>query len=102
MKVKQEENMYFSAEFKLDDPRIFYQFRLRKNQSEPCFALVTKNSKALACLNSGDLVPMIFHYQDKTIPAVHKVTRIKYILDGTPIGFNDHFMIGLDIDRIGE
>lgn len=94
--------MYFSAEFKLDSPGIFYQFRLRTNESEPCFALVTKDSRALKSIKSGDLVPMIFHYQDKTIPAVHKPTRIKYILDGTPIGFKDHFMIALDIDRVGE
>lgn len=102
MEMEQKENMYFSAEFQLDNPGIFYQFKLRKNESEPFFALVTKDSRALESLKSGDLVPMIFHYQDKTIPAVHKPTRIKYILDGTPIGFKDHFMIGLDIDRIGE
>ncbi|WP_321493543.1 hypothetical protein [uncultured Desulfobacter sp.] len=94
--------MYFSAEFQLGNPGIYYQFKLRENESEPFFALVTKNSTALQTLRSGDLVPMIFHYQDKTIPAVHKTTRIKYILDGTPIGFKDHFMIGLDIDRVGE
>ena len=102
MEMTQEDNMYFSAEFQLDNPGIFYQFKLRKNESEPCFALVTKHSKALESLKSGDLVPMIFHYQDKTIPAVRKPTRIKYILDDTSSGFKDHFMIGLDIEKIGE
>jgi len=102
VKIKQEENMFFSAEFQLNNPGIFYQFKLRKNESEPFFALVTKHSRALDSLKSGDLVPMIFHYQDKTIPAVRKPTRIKYILDGTPIGFKDHVMIGLDIEKVGE
>jgi len=102
VKITQEENMFFSAEFQLNNPGIFYQFKLRKNESEPFFALVTKHSRALDSLKSGDLVPMIFHYQDKTIPAVRKPTRIKYILDGTPIGFKDHVMIGLDIEKVGE
>ena len=102
MTMKQESNVYFSAEFQLDNPGIFYQFKLRKNESEPFFALVTKDSKALESLKSGELVPMIFHYKDKTIPAVRRPTRIKYILDGTPIGFKDHFVIGLDIERVGE
>jgi len=102
VEMKQEDNMYFSAEFQLDNPGIFYQFKLRKNESEPFFALVTKHSRALESLRSGDLVPMIFHYKDKTIPAVRKPTRIKYILDATPSGFKDHFMIGLDIEKVGE
>ena len=102
MKIKQEEYMFSSAEFQLNNPGIFYQFKLRKNESEPFFALVTKHSRALDSLKSGDLVPMIFHYQDKTIPAVRKPTRIKYIHDGTPIGFKDHVMIGLDIEKVGE
>ena len=102
MKMKQDDNMFFSAEFQLDNPGIFYQFKLRKNDSEPFFALVTKHSRALESLKSGDLGPMIFHYQDKTIPAVRKPTRIKYILDGTPIGFKDHVMIGLDIEKVAE
>jgi len=81
---------------------LFFPIKLRKNESEPFFALVTKLSKALESLKSGDLVPMTFHYKDKTIPAVRNPTRIKYILDGTPSGFKDHFMIDLAIEKVGE
>jgi len=64
--MEQDDNMYFSAEFQLDNPGIFYQFKLRKNESEPFFALLTKQSKALDSLKSGDLVPMIFHYHSSS------------------------------------
>ncbi len=100
--MKQNGTTYFSAEFQLENPGIYYHFKLRKNEAEPLFVLITKNSKAVSSLKQGALVPMIFHYQDKTIPSDRRHTRIKYVLDGNPIGFANHFMIGLDIDRIGE
>ena len=94
---KKTANEYISAEFQPEKHGIFYQFKLRKNASEPMFAVVQKGSVALASLKKGDIIPMTYYFQDKTIPAEKKSTRIKYILDGKPQGYKDHFMIGLDI-----
>ena len=93
------EKAYTSAEFQLENPGIFYQFKLRRHRDEPLFALVSEGSKALASLSKGDLVPMTYHFQDRTIPAERKTTRIKYILDGSTMGFKDHFIIALDINK---
>ncbi len=88
---------YYSAEFKLDHPKIVYQFRLRKSSSEPMFAVVKEGSKALDNIKEGDIVNMRYHYQDHTIPAESKDTKIKYITKDSTIGFKDHYVIGLDI-----
>lgn len=91
---------YSSAEFQLGNPGIFYQFKLRGHVSEPMFGIVKKGSKALSCIKTGDIIPMTYHFQDKTIPMEKKATRIKYIIDGNPMGYKDHFMIALDVDFI--
>ncbi|WP_022665632.1 hypothetical protein [Desulfospira joergensenii] len=94
-------NRYASAAFRLETPGIFFQFKLRRTEAEPLFALVQKNSKALSRLKEGSLVPMTFYYPDKTIPPVKIETRIKYIRGtGTP-GFSEHVMVALDIDGGG-
>lgn len=64
------------------------------------FAVVKKGSKALACIKPGDIIPMTYHFQDKTIPVEKRATRIKYITDGSPMGYKDHFMIALDVDCV--
>ncbi len=92
------EKAYTSAEFQLENPGIFYQFKIRRHRDEPLFALVQSGSKALESLKKGDLIPMTYHFQDRTIPAERKNTLIKYILDGTTMGFKDHFIIALDIN----
>ena len=89
---------YFSAEFQLENPGIFYQFRLRSNHKEPLFAIVKQGSKALASIQKGDRIPMTFHFQDKTIPAQKKTTRIKSIADGAPHGFKNHVLVALEIN----
>jgi len=94
---KKTANEYISAAFQPKKHGIFYQFKLRKNASEPMFAIVQKGSVALASLKKGDVIPMIYYFQDKTIPAEKKSTRIKYITDGNTLGYKDHFMIGLDV-----
>lgn len=91
---------YTSAEFQLENPGIFYQFKLREHASEPMFAVVRKGSKALACIKKGDIIPMTYHFQDKTIPMEKRATRIKYITEDNPMGYKDHFMIALDVDFI--
>ena len=40
---------------------------------------------------------MRYHYQDNTIPAESKDTKIKYISKDSTTGFKDHYVIGLDI-----
>ena len=95
--IHSDETSYFSAEFKLGDPGIFYQFKLRKNMEEPLFALLKKGSRALESINAGDSIPMVYHFRDKTIPPEKKITRIKDIVDGNTVGFNDHFLVALDI-----
>lgn len=95
--LQTDENPYYSAEFQLEDPGIFYQMKLRKTDSEPMCALVQKGSRALASIKPGNAIPMIYHFQDKTIPAERKTTRIKYISDGNTIGFKNHFLVALDI-----
>ncbi|MCG8634073.1 MAG: hypothetical protein MI863_09615 [Desulfobacterales bacterium] len=99
MLTTETEKAYISAEFQLENPGIFYQFKLRRHRDEPLFAIVGKGSKALESLNKGDLIPMTYHFRDRTIPAERKPTRIKYILDGTAMGFKDHFIIALDINK---
>ena len=92
---------YFSAEFQLKNPGIFYRFRLRKNSLEPLFAVVGKGSHALDSIGRGDLISMNYYFQDNCIPAEPRVTRIKSIKDGAPMGFKDHFIIALEIQCQG-
>ena len=89
---------YFSAEFQLSNPGIFFQFKLRQTESEPMFALVQKGSRALSSIKSGDILPVTYHFPDKTIPAQKKETRIKYIADATPHGYKNHLMVALAIE----
>ncbi|MCK5349768.1 MAG: hypothetical protein KAJ25_10285 [Desulfobacula sp.] len=88
---------YYSAEFKLNEPKILYQFRVRKSISEPMFAVVKEGSKALENINEGDIINMRYYYMDKSIPSESKNTKIKYITKDSSIGFKDHYVIGLDI-----
>ena len=90
---------YVSAEFRLQNPGIFFKFKLRHHQDEPLCAVVAKNSMAMESLKTGDMISMIYHFQDRTIPAQHHPTRIKTILDGSGMGFQDHFIISLDIQQ---
>ncbi len=94
--VRIGDQQYFSAEFQLENPRIFFQFKLRTTTAEPMFVVVKQGSKALECLRQGDVLPMTYHYQDRDIPAERKMTKIKSIRDGGAIGFKDHFIITLD------
>ena len=87
---------YASAEFKLDNPGVFFLFKLRCTESEPLFALVNQGSRVLESIKAGDVIPVTFHFPDKTIPAEKKDTRIKYIEDGSHFGFKDHLMVALD------
>lgn len=97
--TQKETHAYTSAEFQLESPGIFFQFKLRATGSEPMFALVNKASKAMASLTPGDLIPMIYHFQDKTLPSERRVTRIKYVQDGDQLGHSDHFIVGLEINE---
>ncbi len=62
------------------------------------FAVVSKGSMALASMKTGDIIPMIYHFWDKTIPTEKITTKIKYITDGDTMGYKNHFMVALDID----
>jgi len=97
MRSEHSQFAYSSAEFQLNNPGIFFQFKLRQTESEPMFALVKTGSKALSALKTGEIIPVIYHFPDKTIPAEKKATRIKYIADGSALGFKDHCMVALDI-----
>ncbi|MCD4722242.1 MAG: hypothetical protein K8S13_20640 [Desulfobacula sp.] len=88
---------YYSAEFKLNHPKILYQFRIRKSISEPIFAVIKEGSEALDNIKEGDIISIRYHCLDKSIPAESKDTRIKYITKDSTIGFKDHYVIGLDI-----
>ncbi|MCP3873527.1 MAG: hypothetical protein GY699_10290 [Desulfobacteraceae bacterium] len=88
---------YYSAEFKLDHPKISYQFRIRKSNSEPMFAVVKEGSKALENIKEGDIINMRYHFNDNSIPAESKETKIKYIAKDSSVGFKGHLVIGLDI-----
>ena len=94
--------LYTSAAFTLESPGIPFQFKLRRSQTEPLFALVHKNSRALACLKTGTLLPMTFYYPDRTIPPEKRETRIKYIRDVNVPGFDDHVIVALDINDTGR
>ncbi len=94
--VRIADKQYFSAEFQLENPRIFFQFKLRTTTVEPMFVVVKQGSQALECLRQGDVLPMTYHYQDRDIPAEKKKKKIKSIRDGGSMGFKDHLVIVLD------
>ena len=94
-------NQYSSAEFRLESPGILFRFKLRRTETEPLFALVPENSRSLARLREGSLVPMTFYYPDKTIPPVEIETRIKYVRAAGAPGFGNQVVIGLEIDHAG-
>jgi hypothetical protein len=94
------ERAYSSAAFQMENPGIFYQFKLWKTPSEPMFGLVKKGSRALASINAGDIITMTYYFQDKTMPTERRVTRVKSISDGNDLGYKDHFVIALDLDSL--
>ena len=103
-RIIQEQNSrgtkeYYSAEFKLNHPRVFYQFKIRKSMTEPLFAVVKEGSKALENIKEGDVINMRYYSLDKTVPAELLDTRIKYITKDSTTGFKDHYVIGLDIEN---
>lgn len=87
---------YYSAEFQLNHSKLLYQFKIRKSHDEPMFAVVQEGSSALKGIKEGDVIPMIYHSLDKSIPSRSKDTRIKYICKDSSIGFKNHYVIGLD------
>ncbi|NOX32587.1 MAG: hypothetical protein GXP56_02450 [Deltaproteobacteria bacterium] len=89
---------YYSAEFKLNQPRILYRFRIRKSITEPMFAVVKEGSKALENIKEGDIINMRYYCLDKSIPAESKDTKIKYITKDNSTGFKDHYVIGLSLN----
>lgn len=89
--------VYSSAQFRLGNPGIFFQFRIRQTDDEPLLAIIKKDSVAMTSLKSGQSLPVVFHFSDKTIPAQQHTTRIKYIKDGGSMGFKGHAVVALDI-----
>ena len=90
---------YDSAEFKLNQQKILYLFKIRKSVSEPMFAVIKEGSRALESIKEGDIIKMRYYYVDKSIPAESKDTKIKYITKDSSVGFKDHYVIGLDIHQ---
>ncbi len=98
--VKKEgasEKKYFSAEFQLETPRIYFQFRLRQTSEEPLFVVVKKDSQALDCLIPGQTLPMTFHFEDNDIPAERRNVKIKSISDASAMGMKDHVMVAISL-----
>jgi hypothetical protein len=93
---------YDSAEFKLRHPKILYQFKIRKSNSEPMFAVVQEGSKALENIKEGDVINMRYYHIDKSIPAELIDTKIKYITKDSSIGFKNHYVVGLDLQMEEE
>lgn len=92
------ETDFYSAEFRLNQANIMYQFKLRKSQAEPMFAVVKEGSKALESIKEGDVIDMHYHYMDKSMPTEQHQTRIKYIAKDSSTGFKDHFVVGLSLE----
>ena len=90
-------NDYYSAEFKLHEPRILYQFKIRKSVEEPVYVVVKEGSKALDNIKEGDVISMRYYSLDRSIPSRSRDTRIKYITKDSSTGFKDHYVIGLDV-----
>ncbi len=87
---------YASAEFQLSNPGLFFHFKVRQTEGDALFALIKKDSAALGSIKTGDVIPMTFHFPDKTVPAQRRPTRIKYIEDVSQKGVKDHVMVTLD------
>jgi hypothetical protein len=99
---KRQLQNYYSAEFKLAHPKILYQFKLRRSESEPMFAVVKEGSKALDNINEGDIINMRYYPSDRSIPPETLDTRIKYITRDETTGFKNHYVIGLCIHGENE
>jgi hypothetical protein len=89
---------YYSAEFKLRDPRLFYKFKIRNSVLEPLFAVIKEGSHVLKNIKQGDVINMRYYPSDNSIPAQTKETKIKYITMDSPMAFKNHYVIGLDVD----
>lgn len=100
--VNEEEKAYYSAEFQLNRSKLMYQFKLRTSQTEPLFAIVKKDSKALENLKEGDVINMLYHHSDSNVPVELKPTRIKFIAKDSSIGFKDHYVVGLSLQADEE
>ena len=87
---------YFSAELHLENPRVLFLFKLRKTGSEPMFVLAKPGSKVLDSVKQGDVLSVVYHFQDRAIPGEEKMTRVKSVEDGRVLGFKDHVVIALD------
>lgn len=93
---------YYSAEFRLDQSKILYQFKIRKSANEPMFAVVKEDSVALKSIKEGDIINMRFYSLDKSVPARSKDARIKYICKDSTVGFKDHYVVALDVQMDNE
>lgn len=94
---RNQEKRFFSAEFQLENPRIYFQFRLRETDDDPMFVLVQKDSQAVGCLVQGAAIPMTFHFEDNDIPAEQRMTRISSIKPADALGLENHLIISLSI-----
>lgn len=92
----EKEEAYFSAELQIENPRLLFQFKLRKTKAEPMFVLAKNGSKILDALKKGDVLPVTYHFQDRAIPGEEKMTLVKSVEDGSSMGFKNHFIIALD------
>lgn len=92
------EKSFYSAEFKLNHPQIFYRFKIRKSLTEPLYAVVKEGSRVLDNIKEGDVISMQYYSLDKTIPPAMLDTKIKYIAKDSSSGFRNHYVIGLDIE----
>jgi hypothetical protein len=88
---------YHSAEFKLTEPGMLYQFKIRKSVSEPMFAAIKEGSTALKNIKEGDIINMRYYPFDPSLPPESRNTKIKYVVKDTCTGFKGHYIIGLDI-----
>lgn len=88
-----KDRSYFSAEFQLESPRIYFQFRLRRTDEEPMFVVVQKDSQALKCLKPGETLSMTFHFEDNDIPAERRDVRVTAIEDAVSLGMAGHVKV---------
>ena len=93
----QGERKYFSAEFQMENPWVFYKFRLRQSEVEPMFVLVKKDSQALECLAPGQTLFMTFHFEDNDIPPERREVRVKSVQDALSAGMAGHVMVAFSV-----
>jgi len=91
------EKPYFSAEFQLENPRVYFQFRLRSSSEEPMFVIAKRDSQALDCLRPGEILSMTFYFEDNDIPAERRDVEIKSITDASAMGMKNHMMVALSL-----